>query len=87
MSETAPRQPTPRFGAQPFDYESGQPLSDAQYGRIMKIELAYRALLDAMHEADGTPDAPNFGSRRMAIANTQIEMGILMAKRACLEAK
>lgn len=83
---TGPRD-TPRF-AVPVDYSTGEPLSDAQIGRLERLDEAYKQLLIVMHVAEGTdPGNPQFSSRRMAIAGTQIEMGMMMARRAALEAK
>jgi hypothetical protein len=83
---TSPRDVPVRFGV-PFDWETGREITDAQMGRISKIVAAYEALLETLHEAEGTPGNEGFGSRRMSIAATQIELGLMMAKRACLEAK
>ena len=84
---TGPRDIPARFGV-PFDYETGQPLSDAQLGRISKIIQCGEALLAVMHECEGSdPGNPGFQSRRMAVANTHLEIALMMAKKACLEAK
>jgi hypothetical protein len=84
---TGPRDPSPRF-AVPVDYMTGETLSDGQIGRIYKLKEAYETLRDIMHDCEGSDHGnPTFQSRRMAVANTQIEMGMLMAMRAALEAK
>lgn len=70
----------------PISIETGKPLTDAQLSRIEKITAAGDDLLAVMHECEGTDAAnPTFSSRRMAIANTYLEIAILMAKRAALE--
>ena len=84
---TGPRDIPPRF-AVPVDYMTGETLTDAQVGRINALQDVHRALRDAMHDCEGSDhDNPTFQSRRMAVANTQIEMGVMMAMRAALEAK
>lgn len=82
-----PRDMPQRF-AVPVDYMTGETLTDAQAARITALQLAHKVLTDTMHDCEGSDhDNPTFQSRRMAIANTQIEMGVLMALRAALEAK
>jgi len=50
------------------------------------LQEAAEALLDAMHYADGTmPGDERFGSRRMSLAATQIELGLEMAFKAVLQ--
>ena len=89
---TGPRDPAPRF-AVPINYETGQELSERQVRHLEAIRVAGEALYAAMHDAEGSlsPDGPfrehSFGSRRMAIAGTHIEIGLMMARRAALEAK
>jgi hypothetical protein len=82
-----PRDAIARF-AVPADPLTGEALSDAQLNRIDRIKAAADALALIMHECEGSdPGNPSFQSRRMAVANTQIELGLLMAYRACLESR
>lgn len=68
------------------DWRTGKPLTNQQATRLGDIQEAYDALLEVMHYADGTqPDAERFGSRLMAIAATQIELGVEMALKAVLQ--
>lgn len=84
---TGPRDVPVQFGV-PFDYETGRQLSDAQLGRVKKVDDAVKALLAVMHECEGSDvENPTFQSRRMAVANTHLEIAGMMAKKACLEAK
>jgi len=84
---TGPRDIPQRFGV-PVDYVTGETLTDGQMGRITALRLAHKALLDTMHDCEGSDhDNPTFQSRRMAVANTQLELAIHMAMRAALEAK
>ena len=69
-----------------IDWRTGKALSDQQRDALHKIRQAAEDLLAAMHYADGTqPDAERFGTRPMAIAATQIELGAEMAYRAVLQ--
>jgi aminoglycoside phosphotransferase (APT) family kinase protein len=69
-----------------IDWRTGKALSDQQQETLGKIKAACADLLAALHYADGTqPDAERFGSRPMAIAATQIELGVEMAYRAVLQ--
>ena len=64
----------------------GAALSIRQQQQLENLLEAYDALLAAMHYADGSqPDAEQFGSRLMAIAATQVEMGMEMAFKAVLQ--
>jgi hypothetical protein len=68
------------------DWRTGKALSENERAALEKIKEACAALLDALHYADGTqPGAERFGSRPMAIAATQIELGVEMAYRAVLQ--
>ena len=68
------------------DWRTGQALSDRQRQHLEMLQDAAGALYEAMHYADGTqPDAERFGSRHMAIAATQVELGLEMAFRAVLQ--
>ena len=81
-----PRDPEVRFGI-PYDYITGKVLTDAQIARIQRLREAHGALLLVMHEAEGSdPGNPAFNSRSMAVANTQIEVGMYAAYKAALEA-
>lgn len=68
------------------DWRTGKALTNHQALALGNIQEAADALLDAMHHADGTqPGAERFGSRRMSIAATQIELALEMAFRAVLQ--
>ena len=68
------------------DWRTGKALTTQQATRLGDIQEAYDALLEVMHYADGTqPDAERFGGRLMAIAATQIELGVEMALKAVLQ--
>lgn len=67
-------------------------LTERQQHHLAAIQSAAEALLEAMHWAEGSsPPGQHqehvFLSRRMSIAATQIEIGMLMARKAALEAK
>lgn len=67
-------------------------LSERQQHHLAAIRAAGEALLEAMHWAEGsTPPGQHqdhvFVSRRMNIAATQIEIGVLMAIKAAMETK
>jgi hypothetical protein len=70
----------------PINIETGHPLTDVQLERVQKLTAAIDELLAVMHECEGSnPGNPEFSSRRMKIAFTQLELAMLMAKRAALE--
>lgn len=74
--------------AVPVDVFTGEPLTDAQFTRIAQLRGLHRDLMNLMHDCEGSSvDNEGFQSRRMAIAATQIEMGMLMAIKAALEVK
>jgi hypothetical protein len=67
-------------------------LTDRQQHHLAAIQSAGEALLEAMHWAEGSsPPGQHqehvFMSRRMNIAATQVEIAMLMARKAALEAK
>jgi hypothetical protein len=68
------------------DWRTGKALTNQQALALGNLQEAAEALFDAMHHADGTmPGDERFGSRRMSIAATQIELGLEMAFRAVLQ--
>lgn len=72
----------------PVNWRTGEVISEGQRTRTTEILRAWTELLTAMHFADGTAaDAERFGSRVMAIAATQIEIGVEMALKAAMETK
>jgi hypothetical protein len=74
-----------QFGV-PVNYETGLPVTDRQRARLEALRDAYELLLSMMHDADGSSQSnETFSSRRMAIAATQIELGMMMARKAALE--
>jgi hypothetical protein len=75
-----------QFGV-PVNYETGLPVTDRQRARLEALRDAYELLLSVMHDAEGSSTGnETFSSRRMAIAATQIELGMMMARKAALEA-
>lgn len=90
---TGPRDPAPRF-AVPINYETGQELSERQVVHLAAITDAAERLYAAMHNAEGS-SVPGealgrehvFGSRRMAMAGSHLEIAVMLARRAALEAK
>lgn len=87
-----PRDQPTRFGV-PVNYETGLELSDRQALHLEAIKVAAEALYAALHEAEGSaiPDGPvrdhQFGSRRMAMAGTYLEIAVMFARKAALEAR
>lgn len=80
----SPRDPVPATNA------AG--LTERQQHHLAAIQSAGAALLEAMHWAEGSsPPSQHqdhvFLSRRMSIAATQIELGLMMASKAATEAK
>lgn len=75
----------------PVNTLTGETLSTAQQLRLRKLTDAADGLYAAMHEAEGS-SLPGehqdhvFMSRRMNIAATQLEIALMMARRAALEA-
>lgn len=68
------------------DWRTGRALTEHQGRALGNLQEMADALLDAMHHADGTqPGAERFGSRRMELAATQIELGLEMAFKAVLQ--
>ena len=79
------RSAPPRFGI-PINFETGHPMTDAQMARLQRLREAFTALRDVLHEIDGTSAGDErFGSRRMAIAGTNLETAELYAGKAALE--
>jgi hypothetical protein len=69
-----------------IDWRTGKALSESQKAALQGIKEAADALIAAFHYADGTqPDAERFGGRLMAIAATQVELGVEMAFKAVLQ--
>jgi len=90
---TGPRDQPTRFGV-PVDYETGEELSTRQQLHLARLSEVGETLYDAMHEADGSAipeQGPRrqhgFSSRRMSIAATHIETGLMFARKAALEVK
>ena len=83
---TGPRDPVPVNNA------TGQPLSERQQHHLEALTAAGEALYEAMHWAEGSnPPGEHqehtWSSRRMSIAATQIEIGLMMARKAALETR
>ena len=77
-----PRDQPVRFGL-PYDYETGLILTDGQIGRIDKLKEAHCALLEVMHECEGSAAGnPTFSTARMQQAVNWIEMGMMQIGRA-----
>ena len=81
---TGPRDPVP------VNNFTGQPLSERQQHHLEAITAAGEALLEAMHWAEGSvPPGEHqdhvFLSRRMNIAQTQLETCLMFARKAALE--
>jgi hypothetical protein len=71
---------------------TGQPVTDRQQHHLDTIEAAGEALRDAMHNAEGSTNPGQhqehvFLSRRMNIAATQLEIALMMARKAALESR
>jgi hypothetical protein len=86
-----PRDQAPRF-AVPVNYETGEELSDRQNHHLAALQQAGEALYEAMHNAEGSQppgehQEHRFQSRRMSIAATNLEIAMMMARKAALEAK
>lgn len=84
---TGPRDPVERYGV-PVNSETGRPLTDAQSGRLEKLANHAEALRDVMHDAEGSSrdDGWDFRSKRMQRAADHLEIGVMMARKAALEA-
>lgn len=83
---TNPRDPVP------VNNFTGQPLTERQQHHLEAIQSAGEALMEAMHWAEGSsPPGQHqehvFLSRRMNIANTHLEIALMMARKAALEVK
>lgn len=88
---TGPRDPVPQFGV-PVHADTGMPLTAHQQHHLAEIKEAGELLYAAMHNAEGSgiPQPPaehEFGSRRMKIAATHIETGLMFARKAALEVR
>jgi hypothetical protein len=84
-----PRDSPPQF-AVPVNSETGMPLTEHQLHHLDAIKEAGAALYEAMHFAEGSnPPGEHqdheFMSRRMKIAATHIETGLMFARKAALE--
>jgi len=68
-----------------IDWRTGKAVSDQHRDALHQIRQAAEDLLAALHYAEGTQaDAERMSTRSMAIAATQIELGVEMAYRAVL---
>lgn len=88
---TGPRDPVQQFGI-PVNVETGLPLTERQRHHLIAIREAGEMLYEAMHNAEGSTmpgehQEHEFMSRRMKIAATHIETGIMFARKAALESK
>jgi hypothetical protein len=84
---SSPRDHATKWGI-PVNIDTGDPYTDAQLGRIERLKAAVTVLLDVMHECEGTDTGNDrFQSRRMAVANTHIEIALLMAIKGACETK
>jgi hypothetical protein len=86
-----PRDQPTRF-AVPVNYETGLELTDRQVVHMAAIADAAETLYAAMHAAEGsTPPGEHQGhtfmSRRMALASTYLEIAVMFARKAALEAR
>lgn len=82
-----PRAMPLQFGV-PVNFETGQPLTERQINAIARISECGQALSDAMHDAEGSATTnEGFQSRRMAIAGTNLEICLMMARKAAVEVK
>ena len=83
---SVPRE-TVQYGV-PVDYLTGRPLSPGQMSRIDRIREAYDAVRAVLHESEGTdPGNPQFSTRTMSLAATNLETSQMYAMRAALEHK
>jgi len=86
----SPRDPVPSNN--PINHATGRPMSDRQVHHLQQIEEAGSLLYDVMHDAEGSARPGDhqdhvYGSRRMSIAATHLEIALMMARKAALEAK
>jgi hypothetical protein len=82
-----PRDAPIKYGI-PVNIETGLPLSDAQLGRLDSLTEAAEALCKIMHDAEGssTSDGWDYRSKRMQKAAEHLEIALILARRAALEA-
>jgi hypothetical protein len=90
MHDSAPRR-APVGRTVHVDYETGFEVTDAQYSRIEKLLDAAEALFQVMHDADGSTMPGErqehvWSSSRMRRAAEHLDMAMMLAKRAALEA-
>jgi hypothetical protein len=88
---SGPRDQPSRF-AVPVNYETGRELSERQVVHLAAISDAAETLYEAMHFAEGSsPPGEHqehvFLSRRMAMANSYLEIAVMLARKAALETK
>ena len=71
---------------------TGQPITTNQQLHLKRLDEAAEALYQAMHDAEGST-APGehqdhvFMGRRMVMAAGQIEIALMLARKAALEAR
>lgn len=71
----------------PVDYETGKTLTENQTHHLVALAVAYEALQQAMHDAEGSTSPGEhqehtWSSRRMSLAATHIETGMMFARKA-----
>jgi hypothetical protein len=90
MSDSAPRRSVgPHFAL--VNYETGEEVTPHQKAHLSAIAEAAEVLRDAMHAADGsTPPGEHqqhtWSGERMKAAAHYIELGVMLARKAALEA-
>jgi hypothetical protein len=77
----SPRSPSQRWGI-PVNLETGEPYTDGQLSRVDRLKEAAKALLDVMHESEGTdPGNAQFSTRHMSVAATHLEAAVMFAMK------
>jgi hypothetical protein len=84
-----PRDSPPQF-AVPVNSDTGFPLTENQLHHLGALKEAAGMLYAAMHAAEGTSMPGehadhSWSGRRMAIAATHIETGLMFARKAAVE--
>jgi hypothetical protein len=87
---TGPRDQPTRF-AVPVNYETGAEITERQLHHLEAISSAGDALYEAMHFAEGSNppgehQEHDFRSKRMNEGATLLELALMMARKAALEA-
>lgn len=81
-----PRDSVTRYGI-PVNYDTGEPLTDAQQQRLERLTETAMAFRSVMHEAEGSSESDgwDFRNQRLMRAADHLEIALMMARKVACE--